>query len=141
MATGHYALVLRSPQGVISLPAVAESTSPFDVELGPSGGSGIAAVYSRCANNAARKGCQLAELRLGVAEATEQTLAPPGGGSDHEPAIWKGGLVFLRRNPVGRQAPPRQSPRLADRQPQAAGAGTADLPRSEEQREEDGRRD
>ncbi len=28
-------------------------------------------------------------------------LAPPGGGSDHQPAIWDGGLVFLRRNPSG----------------------------------------
>jgi hypothetical protein len=105
-ATGQYALVLRSPQGVISLPALAENSSPFDVELGPSGGSGVAAVYSRCANNGTRKGCHLAELRLGVAEAAERTLAPPGGGSDHEPAIWKGGLVFLRRNPSGAKRRP-----------------------------------
>jgi len=100
-ATGHYALVLRSPQGAISLPAVAESASPFDVELGPTGHSGVAAVYSRCANTTTLKGCHIAELRLGVAGATERTLAPPGGGSDHEPAIWDGGLVFLRRNHSG----------------------------------------
>ena len=34
-SAGHYALVTRSPQGVISLPAVAERISPFDVGLGP----------------------------------------------------------------------------------------------------------
>lgn len=100
-ATGHYALVLRSPLGAISLPAVAESASPFDVELGPTGGSGVAAVYSRCANDTTRKGCHIAQLRLGVARAGERTLAPPGGGSDHQPAIWDSGLVFLHRNPSG----------------------------------------
>lgn len=99
--TGHYALVLRSPQGAISLAPVAENASPFDVELGPSRGSGGAAVFSRCANNTTRKGCHIAELRLGVAGAGERPLAPPGGGSDHQPAIWNGGLVFLRRNPSG----------------------------------------
>jgi hypothetical protein len=100
-ATGHYALVLRSPAGAISLPAIPENTAPFDVELGPAGGSEVAAVYSRCANDATRKGCHLAELQLGGAGAVERALAPPGGGSDHQPAIWDGALAFLRRNPPG----------------------------------------
>jgi hypothetical protein len=99
--SGDYALVVRSPRGAISLPAVAESAAPFDVELGPAGGSDVAAVYSRCANDTARTGCHIAELRLGVAGTAERTLEPPGGGSDHEPAIWDGGLVFLRGNPSG----------------------------------------
>jgi hypothetical protein len=99
--TRQHSLVVRSPQGAISLPAVAESASPFDVELGPTGGSGVAAVYSRCTNNATHKGCRIAELRLGAAEAGERTLAPPGGGSDHRPAIWDGILVFLRSNHSG----------------------------------------
>ena len=34
-----------------------------------------------------------------MAGARERTLAPPGGGSDHEPAIWDGRLAFLRHNP------------------------------------------
>jgi hypothetical protein len=85
--SGRYELVLRSPQGVISLPRVAESASPFDVELGPTSGSGVAAVYSRCANASSQTGCHIVELRLAVATATERVLAPPGGGSDHEPAI------------------------------------------------------
>jgi hypothetical protein len=99
--TGRFALVVRSPGGAVSLPAVAESASPFDVELGPTGGSGVSAVYSRCASSKTHKGCHVAELRLGVAQAPERTLVPPGGGSDHQPAIWDGGLVFLRRNPAG----------------------------------------
>jgi len=100
-ATHRYALVLRSPQGGISLPAIAENRAPFDVELGPAGGSQVAAVYSRCTNTTAHTGCHMAELRLGVAGALERALEPPGGGSDHRPAIWNGALVFLRRSPAG----------------------------------------
>jgi hypothetical protein len=100
-STSRYELVLRSPRGAISLPRVAESGSPFDVELGPSGGSGVAAVYSRCANAASVSGCHIVELRLAVAGATERVLTPPGGGSNHEPAIWHGAVVFLRRNSSG----------------------------------------
>jgi hypothetical protein len=100
-ATRGYALVLRSPQGAISLPAIAENPAPFDVELGPAGSSQVAAVYSRCASTPTRKGCHVAELRLGVSGAVERALEPPGGGSDHEPAIWNGALAFLRRNPSG----------------------------------------
>jgi hypothetical protein len=99
--TSRYELVLRSPGGATSLPQVAESASPFDVELGPTGGSGVAAVYSRCANTASLTGCHIVELRLAVTGATERVLSPPGGGSDHEPAIWHGALAFLRRNSSG----------------------------------------
>jgi hypothetical protein len=106
--TGHYALVTRSPQGAISLAAVARSASPFDVELGPTHGSGVAAVYSRCADTATLRDCHIVVLELGIAGASERSLAPPGGGSDHEPAIWNGGLVFLRSNQsAGRRRPER----------------------------------
>ena len=104
--TGHYALVLRSPQGAISLAAVVENATPFDVELGPAGSAAVAAVYSRCANAKTLAGCRIVELRLGVARAAERTLAPPGGGSNHEPAIWHGSLVFLRRNRSGERRRP-----------------------------------
>jgi hypothetical protein len=100
VSTGHNALVIRSPLGAISLAPVVESATPFDVELGPSG-SGVAAVYSRCANAAAAKGCHIEELELGATRASEHTLTPPGGGSVHEPAIWRGRLAFLRHNPSG----------------------------------------
>ena len=100
VASGRDALVIRSPQGAVSLAPIAESATPFDVELGPAG-SGVAAVYSRCANAAATKGCHIEELGLGVTGAAEHTLTPPGGGSVHEPAIWRSRLVFLRHNPSG----------------------------------------
>ncbi|MGO8904288.1 MAG: hypothetical protein ACLQMH_01525 [Solirubrobacteraceae bacterium] len=97
--TGDYALTLRSPAGVISPADVPERPAPFDVELGPSG-HGVAAVYSRCSNTAEALGCHIYELRLGARGASEQMLAAPGS-SVHEPAVWDGVLVFLRRNPGG----------------------------------------
>jgi hypothetical protein len=105
-ATGHYALVTRSPQGAISLAPVAESASPFDVELGPLRGSEVAAVYSRCADATTLEGCRVVVLGLGVAGEGERSLAPPGGGSDHEPAIWDGVLAFLRHNRSGARRRP-----------------------------------
>lgn len=98
--TNRYALVLRSPQGTISPAPVAESGSPLDVELGPSG-SGVAAVYSRCADGLGRQHCSMAELQLGTNAVTGHVLAPPGGGSNHEPAIWGNRVVFLHRNSAG----------------------------------------
>jgi hypothetical protein len=100
-STGEYALVTRSPAGVISLPAVAERSVPFDVELGPVHGSAVAAVYSRCSDARRLRGCHIALLPLGAAPTAERALAPPGGGSDHQPAIWNGRLAFLRRNLAG----------------------------------------
>ena len=112
-ATGHQALVIRSPQGTISLAPVPESTSTFDVELGPSGAH-VAAVYSRCASPPAKQGCHIALLQLGVEGASERTLAPPGGGSNHEPAIWQNRLVFLRRNSAGGSEDPSRPGRRPD---------------------------
>jgi hypothetical protein len=118
MTTNEYALVVRSPQGAISLPAVAERATPFDVELGPgsagAGGSAVAAVYSRCADSAALRGCHLVELGLGASAASERPLAPPGGGSNHEPAIWKNAVVFLRRDTAGGSEDPTHPGRKPD---------------------------
>lgn len=99
LATNAYVLVLRSPKGAVSLAPIPGRASPFDVELGPDG-PGVAAVYSRCSDIDKLEGCHIYELKLGVAGATEQMLEVPGS-SVHEPAIWGGLLVFLRRNPGG----------------------------------------
>ena len=99
-ATGDYALIARTPSGVIAALDVAESAAPFDVELGPSHGR-VAAVYSRCADPADGTGCAIAYVPLGVSGARERMLAVPGGGSLHEPAIFNDTLAFLRRDPSG----------------------------------------
>jgi hypothetical protein len=93
-------LVLRSPHGALLPSPVPERPSAFDVELGPVG-AGVAAVYSRCANDTAFLGCRIYELPLSESSPVESALAIPGGGSLHEPAIWHGRLAFLRRNPAG----------------------------------------
>jgi hypothetical protein len=97
----EFALVLRAPVGAIALAGVPERGAPFDVDLGPVHG-GVAAVYSRCANPVTDTGCHIAELApLGAPGVAERTLAVPGGGSLHEPAIWSSRLVFLRRETSG----------------------------------------
>jgi hypothetical protein len=95
-----FQLELRSPAGDVSAAPVAPRGSPFDVELGPQAG-GIVAVYSRCTDPVSYRGCSLYELQLGAAGTSERPLRPPGGGSLHEPAIWNGSLVFLRRSSGG----------------------------------------
>jgi hypothetical protein len=112
-ATSQYALALRSPGGTTSLAPVAERGSPFDVELGPSG-AGVAAVYSRCTEDAVLRGCNLAELELGENGATEREIRPPGGGSNHEPAISGNTIVFLRRNAAGGSENPSRPGRRPD---------------------------
>jgi hypothetical protein len=99
-ATGEFRLVVRRPGGAVVLAPVAERAAPFDVSLGPSGG-GVAAVYSHCVDPVALTGCSLALLRLDVAGARERSLAVPGGGSVHTPAIWDRQVAFLRRDVAG----------------------------------------
>ncbi len=99
-ATKQFALVLRSPAGLITLPAIPERAATFDVNLGPIGKS-LVAVYSRCSDSVALSGCQIYELPLGGSQPRERLLAIPGGGSLHEPAIWQGRVAFLQRNPAG----------------------------------------
>jgi hypothetical protein len=95
--TGEFALALRSPAGTMSTAAAAESPVPFDVNLGPSA-RGVLAVYSRCTDPEDDLGCGIDELALSGPTAHETAVAIPGGGLDHEPAIWNGELVFLRRD-------------------------------------------
>ncbi len=101
-ATGQFELVTRSPAGVISTPAVRQRAAPFDVELGPHGSS-VVAVYSRCANALTDAGCGIYELPLPASPSSERRLDIPGGGSVHEPAIWNGIIVFLRRDDHGNE--------------------------------------
>jgi hypothetical protein len=95
--TGSYALITRTPQGVVSAAAAPERRSPFDVELGPTRGSRVGAVYSRCADEATQSGCHLVLLELPSSRTQERALSPAGGGSDYRPAIWRTQLAFLRR--------------------------------------------
>ncbi len=94
---GEYALITRSPSGAISRAPIAPLSAPLDLRLGPSA-AGVVAVYSRCTGPAAGQGCRIYGYNLG--RTSEAALGAPGT-SVHEPAIWDGELVFLRRNPSG----------------------------------------
>jgi hypothetical protein len=111
-ATHQFQLVLRSPQGTVSTPALPERAEPFDVQIGPTA-SGPVAVYSRCSDARTLHGCSLRELVL-AAQPAERTLSPPLSGSLHEPAIANGELVFLRRRGNGSENPERPSARPDD---------------------------
>jgi len=128
-ATKQFALVVRSPQGAIRLPQIPERAGPFDVELGPYG-AGVVAVYSRCANALTDEGCKIYELPLGAPSATERRLDVPGGGSLHEPAIWRGTLVFLRRNSNGGEDMARRPDSLFEWQIGASKVEALALPQS-----------
>ncbi|HEX4107794.1 MAG TPA: hypothetical protein VHX88_06640 [Solirubrobacteraceae bacterium] len=101
-ASHGYALMLRSPSGSVAPAGVAERPAPFDVSLGPDAHGATVAVYSRCRQTA----CRLVELALG-APAYERRLAPPGGGSDYDPAIWGGRIAFMRAHRGGGQRRPQ----------------------------------
>lgn len=70
-ATQQYRLRIRR-NGVVTTPAIAGRGRAFDVDLGPLGGGGLGAVYSRCADDVRRTGCDL--HLLDVDAGTERKL-------------------------------------------------------------------
>jgi len=96
-SSGEYELISRSPSGRISPARAAKREAPLDLKLGPSP-AGVVAVYSRCAGQGTDAGCHIYEYNL--SHESETAIGAPGT-SVHEPAIWDGELVFLRRNPSG----------------------------------------
>jgi hypothetical protein len=70
-ATQRYALRIRR-NGTVTTPPVAGRGRAFDVDLGPLPGGGLGAVYSRCADDVRRTGCDL--YLLDVDAGTERKL-------------------------------------------------------------------
>jgi hypothetical protein len=105
--SGHYALVTRSPQGVVSHPAVGTRGVPFDLDLGLGPGGAPLAAYSRCKTEprdtpgellpvwTTGKGCRLVVLDL--VKQTERRLALSAGSkSDVLPAVAGSKVAFVR---------------------------------------------
>src|SRR3954466_13728486 len=63
--TKQYQLRIRR-NGAVTSPPVAGRGRAFDVDLGPLPGGGLGAVYSRCADDVARTGCDLYLLDVGA---------------------------------------------------------------------------
>ena len=70
---------------------------PFEVSLGPDRAGRATAVYSRCREDARRRGCDIHALRLGARRATPVPGAHRPGVDERLPAIWRGQVAFSRR--------------------------------------------
>lgn len=94
--SGRYALkVLRD--GVVSTPAVAPRRRPFDVDLGRLLGGGVGAVYSRCADDASLRGCDLHLLDLGAGTERRLDSVSSPSRSEVSPSLEGGQIAFARR--------------------------------------------
>jgi hypothetical protein len=105
---GGYRLVQRIGAGPVTPLPVAPRRVPFDVDLGPTGGGHVLAVYSRCATEAAwsgtsgvppyklGRGCDVYRLDLATGAETRYTRVNASDASEYWPTYWKGRLGFAR---------------------------------------------
>lgn len=105
-STQTYALTEFGPSGLVRLP-VPVRRAPFDVDVGPDRNGRPAAVYSRCARDAASpldlpSGCDVWKLDLtsGREQLVRSVSSPTG--SETTPSIWRGRIAFARRYERGR---------------------------------------
>ena len=105
---GRYRLVQRVGAGPVTPLPVASRGVPFDVDLGPTDGDRVLAVYSRCAREPdwsgtsgvppyhLGRGCDVYRLDLATGEETRYSKASAGDGSEYWPTYWKGRIGFAR---------------------------------------------
>jgi hypothetical protein len=107
--TGSYELVQRVGTGAVAKLPVEPRTVPFDVDLGPTGGGGVIAVYSRCTAEPkpalpnqeevayeTGRGCDVYKLDLRSSREVRFTKANARNASEFWPTYWKGRLAFAR---------------------------------------------
>lgn len=109
-AAGRYELVQRVGNGPITALPVAPRSVPFDVDLGPTSGGRVFAVYSRCATEPAYspgldpegvryltgRGCDVYKLDVESGEEVRYTKVNASDASEAWPTYWKGRLGFAR---------------------------------------------
>jgi hypothetical protein len=104
---GRYALMERDAAGTIRTLPVASRGVPFDVDLGPTTGGTIYAVYSRCRTEPVwsgdqmppyeqGKGCDVYKLDLTTLAEQRYTKVNASDGSEYWPSYWKGVVAFAR---------------------------------------------
>jgi hypothetical protein len=103
--------------GVTRALPVEPRRSPFDVDLGPDGGGGVVAVYSRCARGlrfhyptpqnqrGARHGCDIHSFSFTTDRETAVARANTRA-DEYWPSVWNGRIAFVRGYP-GRLDPDR----------------------------------
>jgi hypothetical protein len=104
---GRYALMERDGAGTVrTLPVVSRGV-PFDVDLGPTSGGTIYAVYSRCRTDPTwsgdqmppyeqGRGCDVYKLDLTTLAEQRYTKVNASDGSEYWPSYWKGQVAFAR---------------------------------------------
>ena len=105
--TGSYRLVQRIGDGPVQALPIAARKVPFDVDLGPTSGGTVYAVYSRCHVDPTwlatqmpayetGKGCDVYKLDLSSMTEVRYTKVNASDGSEYWPSYWKGQLAFAR---------------------------------------------
>src|SRR4051794_28252138 len=109
-AGGRYELVQRTGSGPVTRVAGVPSRAvPFDVDLGPTSGGRVFAVYSRCATEPkpntgtpplteyqTGKGCDIYKADIAGGGETRFTAVNSTDGTEFWPTYWKGDLGFAR---------------------------------------------
>jgi hypothetical protein len=104
---GRYALMERDGAGTVRTLPVASRGVPFDVDLGPTNGGSIYAVYSRCRTEPVwsgtqmppyeqGRGCDIYKLDLTTLAEERYTKVNASDGTEYWPSYWKGVVAFAR---------------------------------------------
>jgi hypothetical protein len=108
---GGYVLAQRVGNGPVATLPVRSRAVPFDVDLGPTDGGRVLAVYTRCAKEPQPQlgvgepqgahyqtggSCDVYKLDLQTGQETRFTKANAGNASEFWPTYWKGRLAFAR---------------------------------------------
>ena len=105
---GGFELVQRVGDGPVTRLPVPSRSVPFDVDLGPTSGGRVLAVYTRCANEPTPtqgsstplyetgRGCDVYKLDVGRGREVRYTKVNASDATEFWPTYWKGRLGFAR---------------------------------------------
>lgn len=98
---GGYRLTVARDGVVTTLP-IGPRAAPFDVDLGTDAAGRVVATFSRCASSTGDPwnggGCRLRAVDLESGRERAIPVATPRGASDSVPSMWRGRVVFARRD-------------------------------------------
>jgi hypothetical protein len=117
LSSGRFALVTHTADGTQPVP-IPTRRVPFDVELGPTAGHHVAAVYSRCKHDPPAgqsfgapalyergRGCDVYEYDFATQREQRLAAASSPVASESWPTLWRGELAFERTYDAHRRAP------------------------------------
>ena len=108
---GAYELVQRVGDGPVTKLPIKPRAVPFDVDLGPTSGGRVIAVYTRCTKEPKTafglhqngdvdyrtgRGCDVYKLDVEGSQEVRFTKANAGDATEYWPTYWKGRLAFAR---------------------------------------------